>query len=163
MEGLCARLAAERGLTQSAIGALKESIDAIDGLLSRHDDVTEELFSDYVRLNERFHLGLIEFADSPVLARQMKRALNLPFASPSAFVRVQAELPEARMVMTIAQDHHRCVVRAIEHREGTRAEAIMREHARLAMRNLEFALRNQRTRHMVPGSVLIRSLVAATI
>jgi len=96
------------------------------------------------------------------LARQMKRALNLPFASPNAFVRVQSELPEARMVMTIAQDHHRCVVRAIENREGTRAEAIMREHARLAMRNLEFALRNQRTRNLVPGSVLIRTLVAAT-
>ena len=37
----------------------------------------------------------------------------------------------------------------------------MREHARLAMRNLEFALRNQRTRHMVPGSALIRRAVAA--
>jgi len=35
---------------------------------------------------------------------------------PNAFVRIQAELPEARMVMTVAQDHHRCVVRAIENR-----------------------------------------------
>jgi GntR family transcriptional regulator of vanillate catabolism len=162
LEGLCARLAAERGLTQSALSSLKEQVAGIDALLAR-DEVTEELFSDYVGLNERFHALLIEFADSSVLARQMKRALNLPFASPNAFVRVQAELPEARMVMTIAQDHHRCVVRAIENREGTRAEAIMREHARLAMRNLEFALRNQRTRQMVPGSVLIRSRAAATI
>ena len=61
----------------------------------------------------------------------------------------------------LVQDHHRCVVRAIENREGARAEAIMREHARLAMRNLEFALRNQRTRHMVPGSALIRSRAGA--
>jgi hypothetical protein len=29
------------------------------------------------------------------------------------------------------------------------------------MRNLEFALRNQRTRHMVPGSALIRSRAGA--
>jgi hypothetical protein len=36
----------------------------------------------------------------------------------------------------------------------------MREHARLAMRNLEFALRNQHTRGMVPGSVLIRARAA---
>jgi GntR family transcriptional regulator, vanillate catabolism transcriptional regulator len=162
LEGLCARLAAERGLNQSALSGLKEPVTDIDALLAR-DEVTEELFSDYVRLNERFHALLIEFADSPVLARQMKRALNLPFASPNAFVRVQAELPEARMVMTIAQDHHRCVVRAIENREGSRAEAIMREHARLAMRNLEFALRNQRTRQMVPGSVLIRSRAGAAV
>jgi len=142
---------------------LKDCVGAIDALLARHEEVTEELFSRYVGLNENFHALLIEFADSPVLARQMKRALNLPFASPNAFVRVQAELPEARMVMTIAQDHHRCVVRAIESREGSRAEAIMREHARLAMRNLEFALRNQRTRHMVPGSVLIRSRAGAAV
>ena len=163
LEGLCARLAAERGVTQSALGELRDCVAAIDELVTR-DEVTEELFSAYVDLNERFHGLLIELADSPVLARQLKRALNLPFASPNAFVRVQAELPEARMVMTIAQDHHRCVVRAIEQREGARAEAIMREHARLAMRNLEFALRNQRTRHMVPGSALIRSrAVAATM
>jgi len=163
LEGLCARLAAERGVTQSALGELRDCVAAIDELVAR-DEVTEELFSAYVDLNERFHGLLIELADSPVLARQLKRALNLPFASPNAFVRVQAELPEARMVMTIAQDHHRCVVRAIEQREGARAEAIMREHARLAMRNLEFALRNQRMRHMVPGSALIRSrAVAATM
>ena len=163
LEGLCARLAAERGVTQSALGELRDCVAAIDELVTR-DEVTEELFSAYVDLNERFHGLLIELADSPVLARQLKRALNLPFASPNAFVRVQAELPEARMVMTIAQDHHRCVVRAIEQREGARAEAIMREHARLAMRNLEFALRNQRMRHMVPGSALIRSrAVAATM
>jgi GntR family transcriptional regulator of vanillate catabolism len=155
LEGLTARLCAERGLTNAALGEFKDCLTAIDELMA-DPEVTVELFTRYVDLNERFHAMLSDFADSPVLARQLKRALNLPFASPNAFVRIQAELPEARMVMTVAQDHHRCVVRAIENREGTRAEAIMREHARLAIRNLEFALRNQRTRHMVPGSVLIK-------
>jgi GntR family transcriptional regulator, vanillate catabolism transcriptional regulator len=37
-----------------------------------------------------------------------------------------------------------------------RAEALMREHARLAQRNLQLALRNQRTRELVPGAVLLR-------
>ena len=36
-----------------------------------------------------------------------------------------------------------------------RAEAIMREHARLARRNLELALSNKKTRDLVPGSQLI--------
>jgi GntR family transcriptional regulator of vanillate catabolism len=40
--------------------------------------------------------------------------------------------------------------------ESARAESLMREHARLAHRNLEAALRNQRMRHLVPGSGLIR-------
>lgn len=162
LEGLAARLCAERGLTQSALGDFRECLAAIDELVAR-PEVTVELFSRYVDLNERFHALLIDFTDSPVLARQLKRALNLPFASPNAFVRVQAELPEARMVMTIAQDHHRCAVRAIENREGARAEAIMREHARLAIRNLEFALRNQRMRGLVPGSVLIKGRTAAMV
>ena len=39
----------------------------------------------------------------------------------------------------------------------------MREHARLAMRNLEFALRNQRMRQLVPGSVLITGRAAAMV
>ena len=153
LEGLCARLA--RRARPDPVGARRVPRLRRPRSTSwwRATEVTEELFSRYVDLNERFHALLVDFADSPVLARQLKRALNLPFASPNAFVRVQAELPEARMVMTIAQDQHRCVVRAIENREGARAEAIMREHARLAMRNLEFALRNQRTPPLVPGSV----------
>jgi GntR family transcriptional regulator of vanillate catabolism len=69
---------------------------------------------------------------------------------------VQAGLPEAHVMFTVAQDHHRCIVRAIEAREGERAEALMREHARLARRNLELALREQHTRDLVPGSNLIK-------
>jgi len=69
---------------------------------------------------------------------------------------VQARLPEAHKILTIGQDHHHCVVRAIEGREGVRAEALMREHARLAHRNLQLALANQGTRDLVPGLVLLR-------
>lgn len=155
LEGLAARLAAERGVTQSAAAEVKDCLSEIDAFIDR-SRVTVESFAGYVGLNARFHVLLLALADSPVLERQLKRAMNLPFASPSAFVMVQAELNEAHAIMTIAQDHHRCVVRAIEMREGARAEAIMREHARLAFRNLELALQNSRTRHLVPGSVLIR-------
>ena len=52
----------------------------------------------------------------------------------------QAVRPEARHILTLAQDQHRCVREAIANREGSRAEAIMREHARLTRRNLELAL-----------------------
>jgi GntR family transcriptional regulator of vanillate catabolism len=91
LEGLAARLCAERGLTPSALSEFRQCLAEIDELTAR-PEVTVELFSRYVDLNERFHALLIDFTDSPVLARQLKRALNLPFASPNAFVRVQAEL-----------------------------------------------------------------------
>ena len=48
------------------------------------------------------------------------------------------------------------MVEAIENREGERAESIMREHARLARRNLQLALANQATLDLVAGSALIR-------
>ena len=49
------------------------------------------------------------------------------------------------------------MVDAIRNREGARAEALMREHARLAARNLRLALENQRTLGLVAGSQLLRA------
>jgi GntR family transcriptional regulator of vanillate catabolism len=68
---------------------------------------------------------------------------------------VQAIQPQAHHILTIAQDQHRCVVEAIENREGARAEAIMREHARLARRNLELAMHDQDALRQVRGAILI--------
>ena len=155
LEGLAARFAAERGLTTQDLAKLRECVAALDALLDR-SAITSKNLTDYVKLNERFHALVIDLAVSQVLARQIERAVSLPFASASAFVMLQVALPEAQTMFTIAQDQHRCILQAIEAREGTRAEALMREHARLARRNLELALRNQRMRRLVPGSGLIR-------
>lgn len=155
LEGLAARFAAERMFAAPEVTPLKETVTALDALLAR-SPITSKNFTDYVKLNERFHSLIIALAGSQVLARQIERAVSLPFASASAFVMVQAALPEAQTMFTIAQDQHRCILQAIEARESARAEALMREHARLARRNLELALRNQRARHLVPGSGLIR-------
>ena len=160
LEGFAARLAAERGVRNPVLTEMKERLAQLDDLVDKLS-LTVDDFSQYVGLNARFHALLIDAADLPVLTRQIDRALNLPFASPSGFVMVQAMLPEARQILTIAQDHHRCVVRAIEEREGARAEALMREHARLAHRNLQLAFRNQGTRDLVPGAVLIRRPLVA--
>jgi GntR family transcriptional regulator of vanillate catabolism len=155
LEGLAARLAAERRLSPQDLGRAKDCVAALDQLLSR-SPITTRNFAEYVKLNEQFHSTVIELAGSQVLARQIDRAVRLPFASASAFVTVQAALPEAPAMFAIAQDQHRCLVQAIEAGEGGRAESLMREHARLANRNLELALRNQRTRRLVPGVGLIR-------
>lgn len=157
LEGLAARLAAERGVPQADLDDLKHCLSGLDELVFE-SGVSVDSFSGYVELNEQFHRIVIDLADSAVLSRQIARAVTLPFASASAFVMVQARLPEAQVMFTVAQDHHRCIVRAIEAREGQRAEALMREHARLARRNLELALRNQQTRGLVPGSNLITFL-----
>jgi len=154
LEGLSARLAAEKGASAERLAELKACLARIEALVDA-PELTQVDFELYVELNEVFHAGLIALADSPVVAQQVARAAALPFASPSGFVMAQAVRPEARHILRIAQDQHRCVLEAIENREGARAEAIMREHARLARRNLDLALRDQHALRRVRGAALI--------
>lgn len=153
LEGLGARLAAERGVTRSALSRAAAVLDAIDEVV--RPGQIEVDFSAYVELNADFHNKLTKFAASGALARQIERANALPFASPSALVMLHVAAPEAHQILMIAQDHHRCVLAAIERREGARAEAIMREHARISHRSLQRAFVNGTALQLVPGSALI--------
>jgi GntR family transcriptional regulator, vanillate catabolism transcriptional regulator len=157
MEGLAARLAAERGADPERLEALDDILGQIDDLLDR-PEISPEDCAAYARLNEAFHTCIAEAPGGQMLRRQTERAAALPFAHPSGFVKAQAERQDMRRILIIAQDHHRCVVDAIRHREGARAEALMREHARLATRNLRLALENQRALGLVAGARLIRDV-----
>jgi GntR family transcriptional regulator of vanillate catabolism len=125
LEGLVARLAAERGAAPVVLREAQACLDRIDELL-REPALDDAAFSRYVTHNEKFHALLCEMAASPVIAQQLDRVVNLPFASPSGFVIVQANSPAARDMLVIAQDQHRQVLDAIEAGEGSRAEALMR-------------------------------------
>jgi GntR family transcriptional regulator, vanillate catabolism transcriptional regulator len=52
----------------------------------------------------------------------------------------------------VAANH---ILEAVEHRQGTRAEALAREHSLLSRRNLEISLTDKHIRNCVPGSPLI--------
>ena len=153
LEGLSARLAAERGAPLAVLVEARDCLADIDALLAP-SALDDEAFSAYVRLNERFHALLSEMAGSGVVARELERVVRLPFASPSGFVVVQANSAGARDMLVVAQDQHRQVLEAIEQREGARAEAIMREHSRLAQRNLRAAVSQPQTQ--LPAMQLIR-------
>ena len=154
VEGLAARLAAERGVADAVLSQARRCLDEIDGVLAS-PALDDAAFGRYVGLNQRFHTLLSDMAASAVLARELERVVRLPFASPSAFVIVQADSPRARDRLVVAQDQHRQVLDAIARREGARAEAIMREHSRLAQRNLREAMRAPHLGQM-PGVRLIR-------
>lgn len=154
LEGLCARLAAERGAPPVVLGEARDCLDEIDAVL-RAAALDDDAFSAYVVLNQKFHLLLREMAGSAVIGRELDRVAALPFASPSGFVVAQANSPHARDMLVVAQDQHRQVVDAIERREGGRAEALMREHSRIAQRNLREVMRSQQTDRL-PGARLIR-------
>ena len=154
IEGLLARLAAERGAPPVVLGEARRCLEQIDAFL-RAPALSETAFSQYVALNERFHALLREMAGSEVITHQLDRVMSLPFASPSAFVVEQADSPQARDMLVVAQDQHWQVIEAIERREGARAEGVMREHSRIAQRNLRLAVRNH-VGSGLPGVQLIR-------
>ena len=154
LEGLAARLAAERGCSPDLLSRARDCLQSIDLLLAA-DRLNEEAFSAYVARNEQFHALLQDMAGSSVVRREWERVVGLPFASPSGFVVSQANSPQARDMLIVAQDQHRQVLQAIEQREGARAEAIMREHSRLAQRNLSNAVRSTHDAQL-PGVKLIR-------
>jgi len=153
LEGLSARLAAEHGVPTLLLTEARACLDEIDAVLA-HPALDDEAFSAYVRLNEHFHSLLSEMAGSAVIAKELERVVRLPFASPSGFVVAQANSGHARDMLVVAQDQHRQVLEAIGQREGSRAEAIMREHSRLAQRNLRAALTG--TLEAMPAVRLIR-------
>ena len=155
LEGLAARLAAERGVRPVLLQEAGACLDQIDQLLGS-SGLDDEDFSGYVRLNARFHKLLSEMADSAVLAREIERASSLPFASASGFVGLQASKPDARDLLVVAQHQHRQVLQAIAQREAGRAEALMREHSRIARQNLALALQNPQP-SLTPGVQLIQS------
>lgn len=155
LEGTAARLAAERLEQPDELDATRKCLARIDRLLQRWTSGTDSL-SKYITLNEQFHDLLLSLAKSAMLRRAVDRAVTLPFASPNAFILAHAQKKEGEEVVRISQMHHRAIVDAISNREATRAEALAREHSRLARTSLEMVLRDKRLLTQVPGASLIR-------
>jgi GntR family transcriptional regulator of vanillate catabolism len=154
LEGAAARLAAERLRDVKDLAPMEST--ATDMLaLVRKSKLTIDGFRRYIDLNAEFHAHLIALAHSRMLQRAIERACTLPFASPSAFLKRQTISPDLRELFLISADQHFQIIEAITGREGMRAEIITREHARVARRNLEDALRSREVPSDIPGSRLI--------
>lgn len=158
LEGTAARLAAERLESEDELGPLRECCRELDAIVRTQ---SMETFMAYLRLNEEFHHLFRELAKSAQLGRALDHALALPFAPPSALLMVHSALPQSWELLLVAQHQHQALVDAIGRREGARADAIAREHARIARRNLDIALENRHLLERVPGLTLLR-LPAAT-
>jgi len=158
LEGTAARLAAERLSRPS-------ELEPIRTLQSRMDEIrhpTRDSFGAYIDLNESFHSALMDLAKSALLRRSIEHVKTLPFASPSALVFARTKLPGATEMLIIGREQHHAILEAVERRQGTRAEALAREHAQLSRRNLETALADEAIRDIVPGGKLILPHAAVT-
>jgi len=153
LEGLAARLAAERLRTEADAMSLATTTARLDEVV---DDLSPESLARYVELNDSYHRELIALAGSEVVERAIANVVVLPFASPGAFVASQAVLPRSREILVVAQHQHRALLDAVRARQGARAEEIAREHARLALQNLDLVLEDHAALDRLEGAPLLR-------
>ena len=158
VEGLAVRLAAERGVSRLILEEMRLCLTQIDQILGREMEWDEPLFIQYGVINARFHALMLDAAGSTIVRRALSRVVSLPFSSPNAFVLAQAKIPGSFDLLKLAQAQHHDIVDAIEARSGSRAEALVREHARIARKNLELALLNNEALRHVVGAPLIRRI-----
>lgn len=154
LEGMAVRLTAERGVNPRALGKIKDYLTQFDRLLEKRE-LDDGDIRRYFDLNALYHNQLIALTESFVIEHALYRVTALPFASANAFVMAQSELGQAWQVFFVAQEQHKGIVEAIENREGTRAEALAREHARLSLSTLKTALKTKAALKQIPGLKLI--------
>lgn len=156
LEGTAARLAAERLEDPGDLATLAEVRDDLDEALERLPE--RDGLARFVDRNEAFHAELVRLSRSRSLSRALARNSALPFASPGALLASHATLPRSREILVVAQHHHRTLVEAIGRRQGSRAEEIGREHARLACLNLELLIDDRDALRELPGHSLLESV-----
>jgi GntR family transcriptional regulator of vanillate catabolism len=121
LEGLAARLSAERGLNDGEIATLRQALRDGDDLL-RNGQITDDHRSRYSRINACFHETIHGSAGSRLLRETVHLCQQIPVSSPRYIVAF-----EERDVRRRHDDHHR-IFEAIIGREPWRAEMLMRDH-----------------------------------
>jgi GntR family transcriptional regulator of vanillate catabolism len=152
LEGASARLAAERLKYPAQLEPLRK----INRDMEKISEKNIESFTRYLDLNHSFHIAIADLANNQVLRRAIEHVYRLPFVSPSSRVLMHRTLHGTKEIIPIAEEHHRALIDAIDHREGARAESLAREHSRLTRRNLEEVLADRNLLETVPGALLIK-------
>lgn len=136
LEGMAARIVAERGADENCARMLQECLDAGDALLEEAIAAGRQIDArKWMAINAKFHRALIDGAGNRTLEGAIAYASKIPLASATA-LSVQGFEPhlEFTFIERAHQDHYD-VVTAIRNREAIRAEFIMREHARRSREN----------------------------
>jgi GntR family transcriptional regulator of vanillate catabolism len=151
LEGTAARLAAERLGDASEVERLRQYRDEMVSI----QELNMDTLNRFIELNDAFHLELMNLAKSPMLAWTLERVTSLPFGAPGSLVFTRSQLPAAAGIMKVGHDQHHAIVDAIENRQGSRAESVAREHARLSRRTIELALSDTHMKNVMPWGTLI--------
>ncbi|WLI04512.1 GntR family transcriptional regulator [Pseudomonas sp. FP597] len=137
LEGLAARQAAERGISEETRLILKACLDIGDQIFDKGHVLLEDL-EVYHSLNMRFHQAIIEASGNRAIAEALARNDHLPFASVSSLAVDRDNLKREYQRFNFAHLQHHSVYETLVSGQGARAEAIMREHANATLRYAEY-------------------------
>ena len=136
LEGLAARQAAERSVSRAAERQLRTCLEIGDALFAKGHLVEADL-DRYHDLNRQFHGAIVAASGNPAIETTLAHIEGLPFASASALALDSADLEEEFRHLQNAHRQHHAVFEAMQKRDGDRAETLMRDHARAALRNVK--------------------------
>ena len=121
LEGVAARLAAERGPGAAARAAIAASLRAGDLVVARGTLEPADM-AEFRAVNIAYHDAVLAAAGNPRLGEMIRLCQAAPASSTR---RMHFDTPA--QLRRFHDDHHR-IAEAIEAREGWRAELLMREH-----------------------------------
>lgn len=128
LEGLAARQTAENALSAAETEELIQLLKQGDALFEI-GTINENDLTKYHDINQRFHQIIITASQNPAIVEALSRNEHLPFASVSALAFDRNNLKQEYRRFNFAHMQHHAVFDAISKGQGSRAEAIMREHA----------------------------------
>ena len=142
LEGLAVRMVAVHGVRRRFGHPLDECVERGEAILSK-ERLDREDFVAFAQINERFHGGIVEEAGNRALANALSMNDKLPFAAAASVAwEMKAEADRHRMIMT-AQIEHGLIRDALIAGESARAEALMKEHAHVAMNSVRVLAKDQ--------------------
>jgi GntR family transcriptional regulator of vanillate catabolism len=143
LEGLAARSAVERGISDATIERLEASVAEGEQLVARGlcgaDDMRRWSLS-----NEAFHEAIITASGLGTLEKVHAFLSRMPLVAPVAILFTNDRQDDAQARMTEAHDDHVHILDALRRGEGARAEYLMREHAYRSREHLGRLLRSGR-------------------
>ncbi|TCT09435.1 GntR family transcriptional regulator [Paralcaligenes ureilyticus] len=149
LEGMAARLIAERGASDTWMLQMRAVVDEGRNLLEqaiKNPQATVNALA-WGKINGRFHQLLVDETHNRALIAALQNNNKTPLAGPAALMLPMVPSPLETSFVLRAQSDHEDLLRAIICREASRAENIMREHAYRSRENKRQLINELRHAH----------------
>lgn len=153
LEGMAARLVAEKGVSRSLSNRLQACLDEGDRIVGVSSKLDMEAIAAYLANNVRFHALIVDAADNQVLRQTVQFLDRIPFAAAGGMLPFHSTRDDCDEAMRFAQRQHHSLVEALRNGQGSRAQALAEEHRQIALFNLQHA-----TQHAEAGVDLSEAL-----